>query len=86
MDARTRHLIEDLYRRVRCCFGDAVFAEATLRGRGAPPAELEAVRARIGALGEVLDLFDTIMNDPPLERRDHGEGWPSARWKTSGRS
>lgn len=65
MDAPTRDLIEDLYHRVRRRFGDAVFAEASLRVRGAPPDELEGMRGRIGALGEVLDLFDALIAAPP---------------------
>jgi hypothetical protein len=64
MDSLTRALVDGLYRHVRRMLGDAAFDEGSLRLRGAPPDELEHLRGRLGALRDVLDLFDAVIGEP----------------------
>ena len=63
MDSLTRAL-DGLYRHVRRMLGDAAFDEGSLRLRGAAVDEVEHLRGRLGALREVLDLFDKVIADP----------------------
>ena len=63
MDSLTRAFIDGLYRHVRRMLGDAAFDEGSLRMKGASVDEVEHLRGRLGALREVLDLFDTVIAD-----------------------
>jgi hypothetical protein len=63
MDSLTRAL-DGLYRHVRRMLGDAAFDEGSLRLQGAAGDEVEHLRGRLGALREVLDLFDTVISEP----------------------
>ena len=63
MDSLTRAFLDGLYRHVRRMFGDAAFDEGSLRLKGASVDEVEHLRGRLGALREVLDLFDTVIAD-----------------------
>jgi hypothetical protein len=68
MDSLTHTLLEGLYRQVRRMLGDAAFDEGGLRLRGASSDELEHLRGRLGALRDVLDVFDTVIADPAAAR------------------
>ena len=68
MDSLTRALVDGLYRHVRRMLGDAAFDEGDLRLRGASPDQLEHLRGRLGALRDVLDVFDAVIGDPSAAR------------------
>jgi hypothetical protein len=78
MDSFTRAL-DGLYRHVRRMLGDAAFDEGSLRLQGAAVDEVEHLRGRLGALREVLDLFDTVITDPQTAEVQVLSGVPDRR-------